>query len=218
MPKYAKNDLTGQTFERLSVLWFLPDSSKHSKFWCRCSCGIEKSVMAQALIGGFVKSCGCLQKESAAARKLTHGHSGKGRTKTYNSWAGMMDRCHWGGHKVSYSRYGAKGIKVDESWHSFENFYADMGNRPPKTSIDRIDNKKGYSKENCRWATRLEQALNRSTTLFVIYQGKKTPVYLLCQSLSLPAKALRARASRRGGDYVLALASFGVFVEPVYKS
>jgi hypothetical protein len=210
MPKTAKNDLSGKTFSRISVLWFLPDKSKHSKFWCRCECGVEKSIFAQALISGAVVSCGCLAKEILVKRLTKHGHSGKNRTKTYNSWANMMDRCHWGGHKKNYSMYGAKGILVDQKWHNFEQFYIDMGDRPAKTSIDRIDNKKGYSRENCRWATNLEQALNRSSTVFVMYEGLKIPVFLLCKSLGISQPALRSRAFRRGKDYVSALKSMGI--------
>jgi hypothetical protein len=223
MPKQARNDLTGEKFHRMQVLWFLPDSSKHAKFWCRCDCGVEKSVMAQSLIRGLTRSCGCYQKEGLNIRKI-HGQAGAGRTPTYNSWASMMDRCEWGGNKPNYAGYGAIGIRVDPRWHNFENFLADMGSRPAGTSIDRINGKLGYFPGNCRWATRLEQALNRSNTIKVEYAGQVVPVYLLVRSLGLSPKAVRARATRRGGDYVAALQSMGVNVamaaqsdiEPVY--
>jgi hypothetical protein len=121
----------------------------------------------------------------------------------------MMDRGEWGGHP-SYANYGAKGIRVEKRWHQFENFLEDMGERPPGTSIDRIDCSVGYSRANCRWATRAEQALNTTRTVRVLHNGKVVPVALLCDSLGLSRKAIRSRAVRRGNDYVAALQSVGV--------
>lgn len=79
----------------------------------------------------------------------------------YTTWAGMFSRCE---NKAdpSYRNYGARGITVSRRWYCFDTFLADLGPRPsPKHSLDRIDNSKGYGKNNCRWATRSEQMLNR---------------------------------------------------------
>lgn len=208
MSKTCTKNLTGKVFDRLTVIKFIPDKSAYSKWLCQCSCGNEKITFTQALINGLTKSCGCLKKESDN-KPVSHGHSGKNRTKTYNSWAGMMDRCEWGGHPT-YANYGAKGIRVCERWHSYENFLADMGERPLKTSIDRIDNNLGYSPDNCRWATAHIQNLNRSVTVKVKINNNPIIVYNLCNELGLSKKAVRARASRRGNDYVAALRSMGI--------
>lgn len=219
MPRRAFNDITGKKFGRLTALRFIPDDSKFSKFWCVCECGNEKSVMAQALISGLTVSCGCFKNEQIKKRATAHGYgkSGKERSPTYSSWASMMDRCEWGGHKIMYAKYGAKGIRVCPEWHNFENFLRDMGVRPPGTSIDRKENSDGYSKNNCRWATRREQALNTTRTAKVLIDGKPVIVFELCEKLGLSRKAVRARASRRGNDYVAALKSIGIECEPVFK-
>jgi hypothetical protein len=212
MPKSTKNDISGKRFQMLTAIKFLPDLGKYAAYLFECDCGIQKRILAQSVVHGFTVSCGCFQKEQAAQIKKVHGHSGLKRTKTYNSWAGMMDRCEWGGHP-SYAKYGAKGIRVAPQWFSFECFLKDMGERPDGTSIDRKDNKKGYSPENCRWATRQEQALNTSRTIKIVYQGEIIAFHTLCEQLNLPKKAIRARAVRRGNNYVEALKSIGVFCE-----
>lgn len=90
---------------------------------------------------------------------------------SYRVWAGIMGRCT-DTRDVNFHKYGAKGISVCKRWMDFWSFVEDMGEKPtPSHSIDRIDNEKGYEPGNCRWATRREQTLNRSTTKFVEFRG-----------------------------------------------
>lgn len=89
-----------------------------------------------------------------------HGHS---TTREYRSWYSMMYRCY-NSKDIAYANYGGRGVRVCKRWHSFENFLADMGPRPVGLTLDRVHGTKGYSPTNCRWATRAEQNVNRSTT------------------------------------------------------
>ncbi len=102
-----------------------------------------------------------------------HGHSLNGiRSLTHSTWHNMRSRCNNPNIKA-YFNYGAKGIKVCERWNIFENFLEDMGERPgPEYSIERIDYTKDYCPTNCKWATRIEQARNRSICIHITIEGK----------------------------------------------
>jgi hypothetical protein len=161
-------DLTGQSFGRLTVLERAGISKGGRSQWlCVCQCDRESIVEGSNLRSGHTKSCGCWQTEVVRATglknsdRLKHGHCAHHRpSSTYNSWLAMLQRCNWP-KAMSYPRYGGRGITVCERWMKFENFLADMGERPPGTSIDRKDVDGNYEPGNCRWATRKEQRANR---------------------------------------------------------
>lgn len=85
------------------------------------------------------------------------------KTKTYVSWQAMKTRCD-NPNADNYARYGGGGVEYTKQWAYYDNFLLDMGERPLGTTLDRLDNTKGYYKENCQWATRRKQSYNRSTT------------------------------------------------------
>mgnify|MGYP001588603340 CR=1 FL=1 len=121
--------------------------------------------------------------------RITHGMTG---TPIYKKWSAMKDRCGRINHP--YNRYVERGIKVCNEWNLFENFYKDMGATfKVGLSLERIDNNKGYSKDNCRWATPKEQSRNRSNTTRLFYEGKEYSISDLAEKVGIPYKTFRAR-------------------------
>lgn len=166
MGKFRGNDLTGQKFSFLTVIEPAENTASGNRRWkCRCDCGKEVIRSARSLLDGMkkesIQSCGC-------KAPLAHQRHGMIRHPAYTSWNRMKERCYLPSNP-SYKYYGGKGIEVCQRWKdSFEAFWEDMG---PTwyvgASIDRIDTEKGYCPENCRWATKKEQANNRSTNSMV---------------------------------------------------
>jgi hypothetical protein len=136
----------------------------HGNTWavCRCICGGITRVMRRQFRLKITRSCGCKRGELIAASKLKHGAArhGKLRTTEYRIWSLVLQRCN-NPNNPAYESYGGRGITVCKRWLKFENFLKDMGKRPAGLTLDRRNNSKGYSKSNCRWATRLEQVHNR---------------------------------------------------------
>jgi hypothetical protein len=97
--------------------------------------------------------------------------SQKTKTRTYRSWHSMVMRCT-NPNAAYYSQYGHKGIRICTRWFNFANFLADMGERPEGKTLDRINNNGNYEPGNCRWATPLEQASNRSCYRPITYAGE----------------------------------------------
>lgn len=120
----------------------------------------------------------------------THGMYG---TPIYRTWVRMKQRCQNPNSKF-YKWYGSRGITVSKDWQKFENFYRDMGDKPtPKHSLDRINNDKGYSKENCRWATMAEQGSNRRDNVNITFKGVTKNIAAWAKDLGIKHESMRKR-------------------------
>lgn len=151
MPKFR--DLTGQKFNRLSVLRHLGKNASKKQVWeCLCDCGVTKPVDGGSLVSGNTTSCGCYLKE----RITKHGGWNK---SSYHTWAGMMQRCYSVKSK-DYPRYGGSGIEVCVPWREYVGFVKDMGEPEGNQTLDRIDPYGSYTPDNCRWASPYTQARN----------------------------------------------------------
>ncbi len=122
-----------------------------------------------------------------------HGHANsKGTSSTYNSWASMIQRCT-NLNCPAYPNWGGKGITVYEPWMKFENFLADMGEKPPGTEIDRIDPRGNYEPGNVEWNTHEEGSSHRTSNVFLTFRGEKKTVAQWARKLGMAMRTLWAR-------------------------
>ncbi len=157
----------------------------------KCECGNEYVANKNTIKNGYKQSCGCKLKR----RIVHHGYS---TTRIYKNWRDIISRCT--NKNISqYKNYGGRGITVCEEWkNSFEQFYKDMGQKPgPEYSIDRIDNNKGYCKENCKWSTQKEQLANRRNTILLTYKGKTKTIKEWAGELQISPELITNRYYRK---------------------
>lgn len=163
----------------------------HTYYNCTCDCGKCKLIRKASIEKNGYSSCGC---QSRAKRfKKTHGMN---KTRFYHIWANMKDRC-LNPKCFLYSQYGGRGISVDTRWINFENFYHDMfTSYADNLSIERIDNNKGYFRENCIWADAKHQARNRRSNHLISYQGKMLPIFEVAELIGMNKITLHSRIWR----------------------
>lgn len=199
MPKL--DDLTGKSFGRLVVLHRMPKShgNSNTRWLCLCECGTERVVAGSSLRSGDTYSCGCLRRETTAARNRTHGRS---RSKVYTAWISIRDRCY---NKADsrYHDYGGRGITVCRRWNdSFESFLEDVGEPPtPKHSIDREDVNGNYEPGNVRWSTPTEQANNTRSNRVYTFRGETRSLAEWARILGFKYRCLYSRVVRDGIDF-----------------
>lgn len=215
------NDLTGKRFGRLVAQSYTlkrrGESNKHRAIWlCRCDCGKYKEVASNHLVRGAISSCGCLRRESISEIRTKHRMTG---SRFYRIWKNIITRTS-NRDTPNYINYGARGILVCEGWRDFTVFKADMHESylshtglygEIDTSIERIDNNKGYSIDNCKWATRTEQNFNT----------RKNKRYLLNgESLTLTEISNKYNIARETVFYRLKMGwpTDKVVLEPSYRN
>lgn len=167
-------DLSSKFFGRLFAIENT-GKNKHgsSMWWCHCACGNFREVEASRLIQKQVTSCGCLKREKLSVAGYKHG---LGHHPAYMTWWHLVDRCT-NPESPDYKRYGGRGITVCSDWLGIQNFvaWAEQNGYKKGLEIDRIDNDKGYSPDNCRFANRETQGNNRrSNARFSVHGICKT--------------------------------------------
>ena len=171
------NERIGRRFGRLEVVGIRRERrGKRNTIMahCRCDCGSEKDVFWQALADGRVKSCGCLNRELTAKRGHDNARHGGCGTRLYRIFRSMRERCERPRH-MHYASYGGRGIKVCPEWRgNFAAFreWATSHGYADNLSIDRIDNDRGYSPDNCRWVDTRAQGNNRRTCHLLTVSGQ----------------------------------------------
>lgn len=193
--KNVKNDLIGRRFGRLVVVGIDDRGVKRTYYFCQCDCGNTKSVRSDGLLSGAVQSCGCMKREQDR-ENLTANHKHKmSHTRPYEIWQGMKKRCY-NPHDARYDRYGGRGITVCDEWRNdfkafykwaLENGYAD------NLTIDRIDNDKGYSPDNCRWADAETQCRNRASNISITIGNATKTLTEWCEIFELDYATIHAR-------------------------
>lgn len=200
------DDMIGKRYNRIMVIGY-PDEvitkSDKYKVMCQCDCGKIWAVGAAEIKRDNTKSCGCLKRENSAKRFMKHG---KKHTRLYSIWQCMKGRCNYPSHE-HYQNYGGRGIKICDSWNGdFMSFYdwAMSNGYSDDLSIDRKDNDKGYSPDNCRWATSKEQTANRRkttigskvgirATITISYLGEEKTIPEWAEQYGLTYEILRKR-------------------------
>ena len=207
-------DLTGQKFGKLTVIG-LDDRGTRKTYWnCLCECGNIKSVRADSLQCGAIKSCGCLKKEqdkinleSPSVKKSREFGSKYGHIRIHNIWANMKSRC-FNPKDARYTDYGGRGIKVCDEWkNDFFAFYkwAMENGYSENLTIDRIDNDGDYTPSNCRWVSRKVQSLNKSTNRYITYNGQTKTITQWATDNNMPYYVLRKRIDILNWDFKRAI-------------
>jgi len=189
---YRAKDLTGMVFSELTAM--VPIGRGHEIIWrCRCSCGNIANCTSGNLNSGNSTSCGCIGNKKTSERNFVHGMS---KHPMYQIWLAMRNRCNYKAGK-NYHYYGGRGIGICKEWGIFPVFLEDMGPRPtPNHSLDRIDNDKGYSKENCQWATPIQQANNKQSSHLLSYKDKTMTLTQWARAIKMKPATLSMRIRR----------------------
>lgn len=161
-------DITGERYGNLVAVCRTQNKTKGGgyKWLFRCDCGNEKEIPSNSVRSGLVKSCGCMVRKHGD----TDGHK---KSRLYVIWVNMHQRCK-NKNNPEFKYWGGKGITVCEEWQEYAAFkkWAIENGYKNDLSIDRIDGNKGYTPDNCRWATALQQNRNQSSNHFITLDGK----------------------------------------------
>ena len=191
-------DLTGQRFGRLTVVSRSENAKNGNSRWaCKCSCGNNITTERSSLIQGKTRSCGCYQSDRTKEAHFKHGLR---HHKLYHVWAGLKDRCSNSKNKA-YNHYGNRGITVCEEWREdYSKFYiwAIENGYAEDLTIDRIDNNKGYTPDNCQWVDMKTQANNKRSNCIITYNNETKTLTQWAEQLDMKFDTLKCRLYKYG--------------------
>ena len=198
-----KEQLEGQTFNYLLVKEYLGNS----KYLCEClACGSDTIASSHNLKSGKKKSCGCIKGELVSKALKTHGDS---NSRLYREFTGMHVRCYYDSADPTSKRiYKDRGITVCDEWyHNYPAFkeWAINNGYNDNLTIDRIDNNLGYSPNNCRWITQLEQASNKRNNVYITINEETHSMSEWCRIYNVSYAAARKRIGEYGWDPIKAV-------------
>lgn len=187
-------DLVGQVFGRLTVIGIArADAQGRRSYYCLCTCGAIKAVRIDHLRRKRCSSCGCYRVDTARTLNTIHGATD---SRLYSIWCNMKRRCG-NSHATGFQYWGGKGVTVCDEWRrSFAEFqtWALANGYTDSLTLNRIDNSKGYSPDNCRWANRTVQSRNRNNkTKYVPNSKTMLPMSVLAEEAGIPYKTFMAR-------------------------
>ena len=197
-------DMVGKRCGRLTVIEYVgagKGKSRYALWKCRCDCGNEIIASGHSLRSGNTKSCGCYNLDMATKRiveqNTTHG---KTHSRLYRVWSSIKTRCR-NKNATNFDLYGDRGIDICEEWaNSFQSFFEwSISNGYDETAkrgdctIDRIDNSKGYSPDNCRWVNMKTQNNNRRSNTVIEYGGESHTITERAEIKGLTVSALLHR-------------------------
>lgn len=185
-------NLVNVSFGKLTILERIKEGKK-LKARVQCECG----TIYIAQLGNIkINKYGCRECMLENKPPPVYKTHGKSKIAEYEVWRGMRQRCNYK-HARAFHNYGARGISIDPSWNDFEQFINDMGRRPSKRhSLERVDNDKGYSRENCIWTVPEVQHRNKRNNVFIRVNGETRCKTDWCIKLNIPISAVCHRYKR----------------------
>ena len=201
--RHCYKNITGQKFNRLTVIKYLYTKNKRAYWLCKCACGNEIVVPTTALKSGNTKSCGCLHIEqtkiniSKAIKKQTK-YKSKAEKDIGKKYTSIKQRCNNPNCKA-YKNYGGRGIIMCDEWaNNFKTFYcwAIANGYKEGLTIDRINVNGNYEPNNCRWVSNLKQQNNKRNSHYIIYDNKKLTCSEWARELNIPVGTILYRISK----------------------
>lgn len=188
-----RKEIIGNRYGRLTVMLDCGQAKNGAyQYITMCDCGESKVVLGNSMVNGSTKSCGCIRRETTSAKNIKHQGCSD---SAYQTWQGMKTRC-LNPNTASYKNYGGRGITIDAKWMDYSGFLEDMGERPDGHTLERLDNSKGYSKDNCKWASTKEQARNTRQNVNLTHNGKTMCMMDWSKELNIPYPTIQDRVRR----------------------